>query len=477
MVEPRKTDEWYSISVETLRGWTIASLCIVVGVVGYLGWTRWQVYALERNAMRTVEEAQGLLQDLQGQQELSTFASEFEDGRGSYTEARDLLAEEQYAESLQSGRRSVALLTSILGALENRAGASEATIISSAGRVEFRRGESGEWEQARIRVSLRDGYYVRTSENGSAEIMFVDGTLYNVRPNTLFYISRNRGGEGEPGGQTIRMQYGWLDLSTAQRASRVATPESEAEVGSESAASVTYDEGSSRGRIAAYDGSVDVASTNGDVRRLRSLQEVDLRRGALSQPRPLPGAPEPQDPQNNFEVPLVLDETIILAWRPVANANRYALQVSADPLFVENMIDVANRRRVRATLGIKGEGNFVWRVAAINGEGRQGPWSPVRKFRVAANVDLGEREIDNQPPELVLNSAQAYGSIFIITGITEPGVTLTVSGEPVTVAANGTFTKTIQLYDNGYNVVEVRARDSYGNETRKRIRLFVEATL
>ena len=78
------------------------------------------------------------------------------------------------------------------------------------------------------------------------------------------------------------------------------------------------------------------------------------------------------------------------------------------------------------------------------------------------------------PPPLSLDNPQAYGSIFIISGATEPGAIVTVRGEPVTVAADGSFAKTLQVYDNGWTFVEVRAKDAYGNESSRPIRLYVD---
>ena len=71
-----------------------------------------------------------------------------------------------------------------------------------------------------------------------------------------------------------------------------------------------------------------------------------------------------------------------LAWEPVPGAARYAFQVSRNRLFVDNVIDVANRTRTAATLGLRGEGTFLWRVAAFGADGAQGPWSEPRRFRV-----------------------------------------------------------------------------------------------
>ena len=52
-------------------------------------------------------------------------------------------------------------------------------------------------------------------------------------------------------------------------------------------------------------------------------------------------------------------KTLVLSWNPVETASRYALQVSRNRLFVDNLIDVGERTKARATLGLKGEGTMV----------------------------------------------------------------------------------------------------------------------
>ena len=81
-------------------------------------------------------------------------------------------------------------------------------------------------------------------------------------------------------------------------------------------------------------------------------------------------------------------------------------------------------------------------------EGAQGPWSAPRRLRVASLRGTGS-DGDRTPPVLELDDVKSYGAIFIFAGHTEPGSTVEVNGEAVAVAADGTFTKTIQLDGRG----------------------------
>ena len=214
-------------------------------------------------------------------------------------------------------------------------------------------------------------------------------------------------------------------------------------------------------------------AAGGEERRVRALEQVVQRQGRLTETERLPEAPRPLEPDDDLQVHRERTPEVVLSWRPVDGARGYALQVSRSHLFVDNVIDVTGRRSTRATLGIQGEGSFVWRVAALDPDGDPGPWSPVRSFRVSS-FRGDPAEADREPPPLELEQIESYGSIFIVGGRTEPGAAVEINGEPVQVAADGSFTKTIQITKEGWSFVEVRARDAEGNESLLNPRVFVE---
>jgi len=475
-VARRKTvlTDWYSVSVDTLRGWGIFVFVVTAAVVGYFGFREWERHAIEREAVAVVDESRVLIQRLHSEPGLADFRSEYDSAWATLQQARAHLGRKDYPRALSTGRRARALVLSVLDALRHKGAAGEAQFVTAQGGVDFRRGENGRWEEARGRVVLRSGDYVKTSPNGSAEIMFVDGTLYTVRPNTLFLVTRTRNETGIASEQAIRMQYGWVDLSTAQNASRIATPSAEARVAEESEGSVAYDESTAQTRFAALRGRMEVISGDSTRRLSRLQQVVQDAGGKLSGPRGLPGRPQVVEPTDNLEINLDRTRELRFVWQPVAGAATYAFQVSRSRLFVDNIIDVAGRTTTRATLGVHGEGSFLWRVAAIGREGAQGPWSAPRRLRIASLRGAGS-DGDRTPPALDLDDVKSYGAIFIFAGHTEPGSTVEVNGEAVAVAADGTFTKTIQLAAEGWSFVELKARDASGNETVRRKRVFVES--
>ncbi|MEZ5312902.1 MAG: hypothetical protein R2862_04205 [Thermoanaerobaculia bacterium] len=470
----RRTRGWYTVSVDTLRGAVILAIVASFGFAGWGLYRQWEAKSLEREAAFLLDEIQGLFSRAESERPEGSFLDELEAARQSRVRAETAYAAHDFPGAVHDARRSRALLLAILDAASAGASTGEAQFIAVQGSVEFRRGERGEWEEARTRVVLQSGDHVKTSGNGSAEIVFLDGTLYTVRPNTLFLVTRSTGTGGSPPEQTIAMEYGWVNLNTAQQGSRVTTPRAEAKVGRESDVVVSYDKESSTGRFVAYHGDIEVASRGGLVRNVGALEQVVQTGDLLSDARGLPRAPLQVRPVDNLEVSLDASKHLELEWEPVQGATRYSLQVSRNRLFVDNLIDVGQRTRTVADLGLKGEGTFEWRVAATGRDGLQGPWSPPRTFHVLASRQAGEQG-DKTPPELVIDEVQAYGNIFIVAGRTEAGAGVRINGEQVAVAANGTFTKTVLVAKEGWSVLELRAMDNAGNEATVRRRVFVES--
>jgi outer membrane lipoprotein-sorting protein len=67
------------------------------------------------------------------------------------------------------------------------------------------------------------------------------------------------------------------------------------------------------------------------------------------------------------------------------------------------------------------------------------------------------------------------GNLFLIFGKTEPGAIVTVNAEPADVESDGSFKKTITVDKDGYSLLVIKAVDASGNETVRRVPVFVES--
>lgn len=457
------------MSVDTVRAVTIVLLAVVLGAVALFFWRAWQERTLEQRAADLINQVRALLQQVQSEEGAATFRREIDLGWTSLEQARLNHENGDFAAAIDAATAGRQALGRALEGLRDAGSVGEAQFLAVQGNVEYRRGERGDWREGRARVVLEPGDYIKTSGDGGAEIMFLDGTLYTVRPNTLLLISQARGllGGGE---RTLQLEYGWVNLATTRTPSTVSTPRSEARISDESQVDVAFD--GEQGKFSAYRGKAEIRSRGGQVRTLGPMQSVAQTGDLLSEPAALPEAPVPIDPQEGLEIDLDRERRLTLAWKPVDEVRGYTLQVSRTRHFVDNIIDVRDRSKQQALLGLRAEGTFHWRVAAQSAGGELGPWSEPRRFRVTALRSGGET--DTTPPDLDLDEVQTYGNIFIARGRTEPGAKVRINGESVVVAPDGAFTQTVQLSQQGWGVIEVRATDSWGNESVRRQRVFVE---
>lgn len=471
----RQKLRWYSLSLDTVRGWMRFVGALVLIATALFAYRLWERHAMRGQAAEWIAEASALEERVLSKGEAPRFADELTTGRQLLSDARESYRAEQFRRASDFGQRSRNVLGAVLELIDRGGGRGEAHFITVQGGVEMRRGGGDAWQTARTREILRPGDAVRTAGNGSAEIMFSDGTLFTLRPSTFLAVPTTRGtGSGE---QAVEMGYGWLNLATARNASRVTTPRAEARVSQDSEAFVTYDRESGRGRFGAIRGDVEVSTDDGARRKVGALQQVVQSGGELSAARRLPAAPSPVAPEENAEVDPARASELVLEWTPVDGAAGYSLQVARNRLFVDNVIEDTRRRKASARLGIRGEGSFQWRVAAETADGGQGPWSEPRSFRVAAFGADGRngRGAAPEPPSLEILATNRYGSIFIVEGRTDPGAMVEVDGEPVSVNASGSFSKTAQLVGEGWSFIVVRSRDAWGNVTEKRLRVYLES--
>lgn len=407
----RRPSDWYRIDVDTVRGVFIFASLIVGVYAAYWGWTQVENRYQRGKYHQALNNARNMQRTLRGNQGLIDFTDEYNSARASLRSAEEYAGEERWEPALRSAERGRSLFSAVLANLQRAESNGQAQFISVTSEVEYKRGERGDWLRAFNRGVLYAGDYVKTGD-GSAEIMGVDGTVYTVRSETVILIGRTTGLGGSDSHRSISLNHGWVNLSTARTSSTVETPEAKAEVSEGSSALVAYDGTRRVGRFATYDGTMDIASNAGQRRNLRKLEQVVQTGRALSEKRRLPAAPLPVDPGDNLEVRLDEKDRLVLSWQPVPGAQSYALQVARNRLFVRNIIDVTDRASTSATLGLQGDGTFVWRVAAIGDGDIMGPWSTARRFRISPALPVIEQDPDLPLDDtLEVDSPAAVGSL------------------------------------------------------------------
>lgn len=117
---------------------------------------------------------------------------------------------------------------------------------------------------------------------------------------------------------------------------------------------------------------------SGEETALRAGQVVEIVGGRAGAVDELPGAPAPTAPafDERFFCPGLV---VKLAWKPVASASGYRVQVARDAGFQSLLLN-AETAVARAPFVARGPSRYYWRVAARNGAGRLSDFSLPRSL-------------------------------------------------------------------------------------------------
>ena len=350
----------------------------------------------------------------------------------------------------------------------------DASFIFVEGDVSLQTAGRSTFEPARQRETLFEGDFIKTGRAGSAEIMFSDGTLYTVRPGSLFEVRRPK--SSEAGGSQVKMISGAINVYTAASNSTIATDAATAAIEKESRVALDVEAGEKtqvttfRGRATVSTGKETVVLSD------RENESTAAPRPASSPPRrSFPSRPNRLLPADNRIYDLKTGDEIDLKWSAVPKAQRYRIQISRSRLFVPDAteVDLDNRIEDFVRVKVSREGSYFWRVAAIDGNGNPSDWSIVRRFRML--TEPPRTGLGGPPPKLSISPPQQMGNLFLIFGKTDPGAIVTVNAEPADVEPDGSFKKTITIDHEGYATLVIKAVDASGNETVKPVKVFVES--
>lgn len=466
----RAPREWYSVSAKTVRRTLIIIVAFALPIVGVGFYKHWESLTLAREAWEAIEAGSRLSKRVE---EMDPGArSEHGEAWEMLDRARSLYEASSFGEAFSIAERSRAIFRSLLNLGDGQSESGAIRFLSVQGGVEYRRGERGAWKRARNQDTVDPGDWIKTTGDGTAELLFVNGDLFTIRPDTMIQVGGR--GEGQPEGRQTRVAFGVVGLDTGEASSEVTTPRSKARLSPETAAQIGFDRDRDEAQFVAYAGGMEVESANGQVRRVGALERVVQTGDLLQEPEKIPTAPRLSSPAPEAEIDFDREEEIRLDWADVEGTQRYALEISRSRLFATTVVATDSRRSSDARLGIRGEGSFYWRVAAIDDDGVRGAWSEVRTFRVASRKGLGAVD-DETPPELEILEWATYGSVVMVTGRTEPGSTVRINDEATPLKLDGTFSKPVQMHDEGWGFIEVQSSDAWGNAARQRIRVFIDS--
>ena len=223
--------DWFVIPIRTIRTWGI--LLVLLASAAFL------VYTIQSRTRRSpLEKARAEIATARELIERASPAGS-KPRRGSLlAQARDVLqgAEDSFARKDYDTAYRLAVESQSYSRRSSGGSATEepgdASLISVEGDVSIQTAGRAAFGPALPRQNLFDGDFIKTGRTGSAEIMFSDGTLYSIRPGSLFEVRRPA--SQEAGGSQIKMVSGTVNVYTAASSSTVSTDAATASIDRES---------------------------------------------------------------------------------------------------------------------------------------------------------------------------------------------------------------------------------------------------
>ena len=232
--------DWFVIPIERIRQWALVLVVIAAAaIVGY-SLNKRSARSPEEKAQREIASAAALVERATAATGAARRGSQLAQARDFLQGAQDSFAKKSYDAAFRLAVESQSYAQRALGSSSTEE-AGDASFIFVEGDVSLQTAGRSSFEPARQRQSLFDGDFIRTGRTGSAEIMFSDGTLYTIRPGSLFEVRRPA--QRETGGSRIKMVSGAINVDTAAGNSTVSTDAATASIESESRVSVDVEEG------------------------------------------------------------------------------------------------------------------------------------------------------------------------------------------------------------------------------------------
>ncbi|MBN2135893.1 MAG: hypothetical protein JW737_09195 [Acidobacteria bacterium] len=478
MQEPGKI-KWFTVKIKTLFLWgTLVGILVIGGGIFY--YVKFVLMSPQNLANKAIEKAKSEYSKLENHEKA---IPELLEKPGSLLdEADELFNAQKYKESQRKAEESfLESNTEYERLVAAGAGYKSATFHSIEGVVQVRKKDRQDWIEAKERMPLYAGDYVKTGSNSGAVIILFDGSQYKIQESALILIEKSFEDPSTKRPEiAIKIDDGHVDVTTVDSevpgsSTTVSTPEASTIFNEKADSAIEYDKQTGKSSIALYSGKA-TTKVGGETVRLTNNEKVNIKPGGgISQKIQLLQAPTLLAPPHRevYETDNPDNKVITFSWSDISGAEEYLIEVSTNQMFLKPLKTWTSK----TSLSIKGFklANYFWRVRAsrTKRDDISNASQPLKfSLRKKSMVDID----DKTPPPIDIVRAYPLGEYFLISGKTEPGATLTVAvnnqGSQIwEVQSDGTFKDLVLLTKYGVNIVVFRSVDAAGNPTTKRIKL------
>lgn len=315
-----------------------------------------------------------------------------------------------------------------------------AKIISFEGDVRITRAATRETILVTKETYVAAGDTIQTQADGRAIVQMIDQSVYSVRPNSTVVIRDNSSFFG--GGNNVRVSLddGQLNVRTEQQPENtenvVEMLDSETQIGSQTDASFNADTRGAEIRVSR--GGVET-TVGGNKTTIGANEYAAVNQGKVGSKEALLPPPKPGFPANQAQIVDTsgTGASLSLSWSDESSTplTGYYLQVAKSSYFAADsiLVDRSSLATREYRLGSLVPGTYYWRLKSNSRSGQTSDWSEPWKFSVVRRES--SRTIDASGWQV----ESVGGSIYIITGRTQPGVQVKAQGNQVYAAADGAF--------------------------------------
>jgi len=457
--------EWYYVSTRTLVRTLIGILVLAGAIAGGV------FFFLKRDetavrAKKAIAEADDALVRARQQKDAALLGKEIASAEEMLGEARKDLAA---GSNEKAARTAVEVKSRALKIIAGASVKSNANVVDTAGDVKIQKANRNTWESLKPNTGVGEGDFIKTGPNGTAEVLWNDGTMYRIRPETLFEVHG-----GSLSGANVKLVVGMTDVNTGDNSkASVSTDNALANIGTN--ASVGMDTDSQRTNVSSFAGSTTLTDKAGRTAVLGPRERAAAsKEGGIGPKSTLPESPTLTVPEHNLEIDFKKRVPLRLRWSSIKDATTYEVEISRSSFFVkDSILDIGASERSKAEVLINisqiQPGSYFWHVRSL----RKGippalsDWSASRRFKIASG-ELSQARLDTLPPDLVITQRpNVVGSSVVLVGRTAPGASVTVNGEIADVGGDGTFRKVISMGGDGLQTIVIKARTAGGETVKK----------
>ena len=341
-------------------------------------------------------------------------------------------------------------------AREKRLQSVTAVLSEKKGTVQYHRLGEFQWQEAVLRQDLIEKDRVRTLSRSYGNILFVDGSRVQMDENALVVIETvNKDIIRNASSVELVVLEGdvsaWLNALHANPDFKLNSPGVDTKIRSRNF--LTSRDKEKTTRFSNFDGEMDVIAS-GQAVTLADNEGTQVAYGKEpASPQKLLESPVPVHPTEGLSLP---KNRIAFRWGSVDKASAYLIQISRDRSFTRIEKIMRTGRVETADWEATENGEYYWRIRAVDAGQLQGPFSKSIAFSV---------RVDRTPPFLALTSpvrdTVVFEAALLLRGRVETGARVMINGEPAS-SEGGRFERRMTLMEGRQQVV-VSAVDEAGN--------------